>query len=570
MYKKAFSVLFLLFILIARCDAQDCNTLVEYIKKNYESSSYTEIQSKIENSHCNLSKLSANELKEYYLAVSNFYNFQLDNDNLYKLIKEFYTLKNVDSKTKATIRLDEVAILSDRQQFKEADSILIIVKKYLDFIKMNDSSLCVSYYSKLGSLEGYKLNPYEMAKNYETAINYIDEKHQINKGILFYNLGSLQMAHDLPFEASITLKKAKAFLKKYGKDRIPYVDIALATNYLELDSLDKAYQIINENKNITNKGLEPWYNLLKARYFLVTNQLTSAQQEIEKLYKQQLANGDVNQSELYRIGTLVYLNMNNLIKAKSFLDKYKSLNGDPKEKVLELEFRYKVLQNMGEAEYKKLNTLLTDLEKASRITIAKNIIQKNSQINELERTKVVNKLRAEKIIDVAAISFQRKSLFAFGFTMICIAILAYSLFVQNKKREKANKLLENQKSEIELLNSELNHRVKNNLAFMTSLLEMQGRRESSPQVKDALRESESRLQALSLIHHRLSKSKVEKQINLKNYLQEVVEKLKEVFTVPGQQLQVNTDFEDLFIDVEKAMRIGLIINELFTNSIKHW
>ncbi|MBL0119539.1 MAG: hypothetical protein IPP89_11280 [Saprospiraceae bacterium] len=114
--------------------------------------------------------------------------------------------------------------------------------------------------------------------------------------------------------------------------------------------------------------------------------------------------------------------------------------------------------------------------------------------------------------------------------------------------------MEDQKSEIELLNNELNHRVKNNLAFLTSLLEMQGRRVTNVEAKDALKESESRLRALSLVHTNLVRNHESKEINLKNYLEELTQSLQDAFRI--SDLKIRTSFIDFNIDAEKAREKG--------------
>jgi len=185
-----------------------------------------------------------------------------------------------------------------------------------------------------------------------------------------------------------------------------------------------------------------------------------------------------------------------------------------------------------------------------------------------EKKEAENKfLIAEKSLKEATISSQNKMLWGTSIGILGIAALSLLLFNQSRKRKQSNIILEDQKSEIELLNNELNHRVKNNLAFLTSLLEMQGRRVTNVEAKDALKESESRLRALSLVHTNLVRNHESKEINLKNYLEELTQSLQDAFRI--SDLKIRTSFIDFNIDAEKAMRKGLILNELITNSVKH-
>jgi two-component sensor histidine kinase len=140
---------------------------------------------------------------------------------------------------------------------------------------------------------------------------------------------------------------------------------------------------------------------------------------------------------------------------------------------------------------------------------------------------------------------------------------------QRNKLKSFNTEISNQKDKIDTLHKELNHRVKNNLAFMTSLLEMQGRRTSSEEAKEIVQDSESRLRALSLVHSHLYDKTESTNINLKTYLQDISNNLEQIFSKPDRRLNINNDIDELEVDAEIAMRIGLVLNELVTNSIKH-
>ncbi|MBK9255363.1 MAG: tetratricopeptide repeat protein [Saprospiraceae bacterium] len=179
------------------------------------------------------------------------------------------------------------------------------------------------------------------------------------------------------------------------------------------------------------------------------------------------------------------------------------------------------------------------------------------------------KLKSEKLINDETIQNQRKFLITGSLGLIIISLLSLFLFRQKEKQKLLIQQLSKSKDQIQLLNRELNHRVKNNLAFMTSLLEMQGRRSDSQEVKTALRESESRLKALALVHSQLFKSDSDTEVNLKHYLQEVTAHLKEIFITKDKPIQFQTSFSDHQINAEDAMRLGLIVNELVTNSVKH-
>lgn len=207
----------------------------------------------------------------------------------------------------------------------------------------------------------------------------------------------------------------------------------------------------------------------------------------------------------------------------------------------------------------------------STIKITKNAIDEEmiekyrSELKEAENEQLI----AEQALKEEQISKQQKILYGGFSTLIVFSILSAIFYRQREKQKQLNTELTSQRDQIKILNRELNHRVKNNLAFMTSLLEMQGRRTDSDETKQVLRESESRLKALSIVHNNLFQNDTHTTINLKSYLLEIVQHLQNIFETPGKSLQIETQLADIDFDAEDAMRVGLVVNELVTNSVKH-
>jgi two-component sensor histidine kinase len=179
------------------------------------------------------------------------------------------------------------------------------------------------------------------------------------------------------------------------------------------------------------------------------------------------------------------------------------------------------------------------------------------------------KLTSQSILNKQTINAQQKYLFGGLLGLGIISLISVFLYRQREKLKELNTRLKQQKDQIKILNQELNHRVKNNLAFMTSLLEMQGRRSKTEEAKTILKESENRIKALSLVHSNLFQNTEDTELNLNSYLQEITSHLEEIFEFPGKELQINRTFIDYYLNAEDAMRFGLIVNELFTNTVKH-
>ncbi|MGY0034636.1 sensor histidine kinase [Pedobacter sp. NJ-S-72] len=130
--------------------------------------------------------------------------------------------------------------------------------------------------------------------------------------------------------------------------------------------------------------------------------------------------------------------------------------------------------------------------------------------------------------------------------------------------EKQTKLL----SEKEWLIKEIHHRIKNNLQVITSLLNAQSNYLQDESAIMAIRDSQNRIQSISLIHQKLFQSDTVALINMKAYVAELIKFLCDTFHV-NQRIKFNINVPEVKLDIAQAMPLGLIINEAITNIIKY-
>ena len=215
------------------------------------------------------------------------------------------------------------------------------------------------------------------------------------------------------------------------------------------------------------------------------------------------------------------------------------------------------------AEFMTLNDSILSVEKINALS------ELESKYEDEKKQFKIDYLEKEQTLKERTISTQRKNLIIALTGLGLITLLSFFLYRNRNNLKKLNHQLIDQKNQIQLLNREMNHRVKNNLAFMTGLLEMQGRRLENVDAREALRESEGRLRALSLVHSSLFKEDGKQSLNIRQYLDQMLQNLQTIFEHPGKSLKIKTDIAEMELPPEQTMRIGLIINELVTNSIKH-
>ena len=116
---------------------------------------------------------------------------------------------------------------------------------------------------------------------------------------------------------------------------------------------------------------------------------------------------------------------------------------------------------------------------------------------------------------------------------------------------------------------EIHHRVKNNLMVVSSILEMQEDSNEDSDLNRILRVSQDRIQAMALIHEKLYQSPTLDEVDFSSYLDEFVDRLVATYQVDTSKIDVNKDISPVHLNVETATPLGLIINELVANSLKH-
>jgi two-component sensor histidine kinase len=114
---------------------------------------------------------------------------------------------------------------------------------------------------------------------------------------------------------------------------------------------------------------------------------------------------------------------------------------------------------------------------------------------------------------------------------------------------------------------ELGHRVKNSLAVISSIIAMETR--SAPEVaQDALRRLATRITAIGKLYEKLDSVDGLERAEISHYLREITKELHSS-QVDAARVQVETDLDEVYLPSNMAVKLGLIVNELMTNSIKH-
>lgn len=123
--------------------------------------------------------------------------------------------------------------------------------------------------------------------------------------------------------------------------------------------------------------------------------------------------------------------------------------------------------------------------------------------------------------------------------------------------------------EKETLLKELHHRTKNNMQIISALLSLECSKNSGPGLNRVMESTEARIHSMALVHEQLYNSVNLSTIDLKNYIADLVFYLEQSFGVNQERIRINLDAQPLFISLEKAVPLGIILNELISNSMKY-
>lgn len=147
--------------------------------------------------------------------------------------------------------------------------------------------------------------------------------------------------------------------------------------------------------------------------------------------------------------------------------------------------------------------------------------------------------------------------------------LAHSVAIKNTEISVQNETLKQANKQNELLLREIHHRVKNNLQIINSLLSLQSRKTSNPDVIAMMQESSSRIHSIALIHNKLYEQQRINRLDIQDYIEQLGAHLVSIYNVRKKDVQFKVNAHEVQLDIDTAIPVGLILTELITNSLKY-
>lgn len=403
-----------------------------------------------------------------------------------------------------------------------------------------DSTFAQAVYANLVAL-------FKRVANYEKAIEFADrglryltDPGSYNHTTLLNNMGASYMElgryeeAEATYRASISLMEGKgqAFSRSFAMHGLAST-LFRKGEYREAERLFKEGAALEETQGFTANLVDTYTSL--ARLYIHIGQWGPAEEYLRKA--KPLLDGPHLVKEQSKHAELEAL----LLLARSHPDAYRALKASQ-------EYREEEIRAFHQAR----NQEFLEIYRA----------------NELEREK--DAITLDLTLQSERIVLQQKTLqgVVLGSLLLLVALLMIGYLLRRQKQ--LNRDLHGQQDQIVMLNQELNHRVKNNLAFISSILEMQTRRIDNEEARKLLTDSEARLKAVAAAHSQIfNTSRSDTLVDLKAYLMDLIAQLQAIYLTPGKNVRVACHLDEMEVHAEDAMRIGLLINELMTNSYKH-
>ncbi|MEO1030628.1 MAG: histidine kinase dimerization/phosphoacceptor domain -containing protein [Bacteroidota bacterium] len=455
------------------------------------------------------------------------------------------------------------------------DSIIHHANKALGYyLELDDKKKVADTYRTL-SID--YINVRELDKSQDVLFKaitlYEEMEDEAGLGRAYRTLGALyQVMED--YEKSVEyLSKAVPILEKAENySGVAIAQFGLIQSYGELGEFEKAYQAADYClETVRKKVPEETFIMVRGhsyrgevylkekRYDEALNDFIKAWELCsEKIGKERCATYETE------IGK-VYLLQNNYKKALEHL-----------------------LAGVKEYEKKGTTTLVTQYEDLAKCyemlgDFEKALFYKtkahNNQVNDLEGT--IENLEAETIVkyetgkkdealasQASLLEQKTKTQNLIIAVAALLGLLLVSLLYFFNKNKKATKIIRAKNAENELLLKEIHHRVKNNLEMVKSLIALQSAQIEDSETKDAMIASQNRVQSMGIIHQKLYQGENLGSIEMKDYFLNLSEGILDTFNAEDR-VKIECAMDNLDLDVDTAVPIGLIVNELLTNALKY-
>lgn len=425
--------------------------------------------------------------------------------------------------------------------------------------KIKNNLGVINCYNELITLYIYNEN-WDKASEYSDLILQLADKTENldiqTKSLLFTTVASAYNGAKLYTKGLNYALKANKINFEIGNLEIIVNNLNVLTEiYTSLNETDLAIKYCKKiiEYPVSDKYKVEAYNLLAKNYQIRENYKSALYYQSKSVdIVNTLNKSDKSSSEIYRnfykdLATIQYL-LGDYSNAYKNLSKYTDLNT----KVIKNEKKNDINALLLKFDSKEKNLRLKELTLQKK----NKELAYNIQQNYLIFTSSI--LLLTLIILIILVYFYRRN-----------KIKSKLITFQNNELEKFSEQIKESLIEKSLLLKEIHHRVKNNLQIIISLLGLEAKEGKTKNITEFLEVSETRIQTIALIHQSLYENDQLNRINFNNYLEQLVSFLKAALSWEMDNITIQIEVENIFLNIETAIPMALIVNELLTNTFKY-
>jgi len=466
-------------------------------------------------------------------------------------------------------------------------------------LKTDNKEILSRVYTELGIVFAKQGNFPESLKNSLAALHLYEQlKHTLSIANEYVNMGILYKQQEKYEDALNNYSNALKILKKINTEDSEYskccVQNGIGQVYLKQGKYKESLNVLTAALKSAEKFKDPYFdadtNLTIAKNYYFLGNYPTAQiynSNALQLYKQ--AEYKTGEADCYITIGLCSFKQGDIKNALLNTNKGLAIGKE----IGQMEWvkdaygnLAKIYNSSGNYEqayknhvlFKAANDSLFNSEKDKKFTQFQmtHEFEKKQQILKIQQQKKDSQLQSEN-------DNERNTKYAVMGILFFVSLFTIGIYYNLKRNQKQKRTIEQQKAIVESQNEqiqnslneketllrEIHHRVKNNLQIISSLLNIQSQNIKDENVLSSIQEGQSRVQAMSLIHQNLYQSEHINNVDIESYLKELVVYLSTMFKRDSKLISVDIETSGLYFDIDTAIPLGLIVNELVSNAYKY-
>lgn len=538
--------------------------------------------------------LSPNDEVKYYAALSRLALFAFNNsryDISHKQAERcitFFDKHNQEVEYLGNLRISGSALvfLSEHDRAKEyLDKCSTLLEHQPELNNYHD---IIKTHMHKGIMYGMQKSASMAFKEFSLADSFCHiAGDEPNQGAIAGYMGNVYAMVDQNEKAIEYLLRGKEISLKVGQDGMALAACNNAANsFNNLEKYDDALEILEEGRSIgerTNDLSGLAYNYtITAHALTLLSRLEEAEEILQKaLVLHRQLNSTYGELQVYQKMCAIFQkkgDFQDVVKTGSRMLKMADSTNivDYRTRAhFALWIAYDSLKNVDKA-YHHVAWYYWLRDSTTRQNFQNQVAAQQSQFDAELKAREIELLKNEAALaterEQRKDSFNRSLTIGVAVSMLAIFTLIYFLVRLRKSSAQIlhqKQALEKSDTEKAVLLKELHHRVKNNLQIVSSLLNLQSDSVKDEAAQEAFKEGQNRVDAMAMIHKHLYATDELTSVDISTYLERLVQSLAYSYGFSKRNFVLHTDIRKQPVDVDVAIPLGLIVNELVSNTFKH-